>query len=360
MPRASAEIHIGGDMTITMYQRFAVFALALAAVIFTCCATLCASEKSEFPPYIPFAISIEGVAVDKTGNVYVSVRDVDAGRIWKFAPDGQGTPFATIGTGVSMVGGLALDAEGNLFVAVAEGPDRGVYSIDRRGDSARLPGTEQIAFANALAFDQRGNLYVTESYSGSVPSYGPGGIWRIPSKTKTAELWQRDALFTGLGYVLGYPVGANGIAIYHGDLYVVNTDKGIVVRVSISADGNPGIPEVWAPLQEVPESPMAGSPFPLMGDGLALDVHGNVFVAVISRSAIVRINASDKSQETVSFLPIKPLDCPASLAFGTGTGEQQNLFVTNLGWMSVIVPGRPWPGPGLVMIDAGVPGLPLP
>jgi hypothetical protein len=44
----------------------------------------------------------------------------------------------------------------------------------------RLPGTEQIVFANALAFDHAGTLYVTESYSMSSPTtFGPGGIWRI-------------------------------------------------------------------------------------------------------------------------------------------------------------------------------------
>jgi sugar lactone lactonase YvrE len=259
-----------------------------------------------------------------------------------------------------MIGGLALDAEGNLFVAVAEGADNGVYEVDRKGNVVRLSGTDQIVFANALAFDQRGNLYITESYSGSPGAYGKGGIWRVPPKGKTAELLLRDDLLTGLGFVLGYPVGANGIAFYHGDLYVVNTDKGLIVRIAISADGSPGVPELWASIQEIPQSPFAGGGFPIMGDGLTLDVHGNVYVAVVSRLAIVRINSNDKSQELVSAFPETPFDCPASLAFGTGKGERQSLFVTSLGWMAAIMPGPPWPGPSLIKIDAGAAGLPLP
>jgi len=54
-----------------------------------------------------------------------------------------------------------------------------------------------------------------------------------------------------------------------------------------------------------------------------------------------------------------PFDFPASLFFGTGKGERTNLFVTNLGLGKVRVPPLPWAGPGLVKIDAGVPGRPL-
>jgi hypothetical protein len=53
------------------------------------------------------------------------------------------------------------------------------------------------------------------------------------------------------------------------------------------------------------------------------------------------------------------LDFPASLVFGTGKGERTNLFVTNLGLGKGVAPPLPWAGPGLVKIDAGVPGRPI-
>jgi hypothetical protein len=103
-----------------------------------------------------------------------------------------------------------------------------------------------------------------------------------------------------------------------------------------------------------------------MGDGIALDVHGDLYVAVLTRAAVVRINMSDRSQATVAAFRVPasrplnaPLDSPASLFFGTGKGERTNLFVTNLGMGKVIAPPLPWAGPGLVKIDAGVPGRPL-
>lgn len=48
-------------------------------------------------------------------------------------------------------------------------------------------------------------------------------------------------------------------------------------------------------------------PYPVMGDGLALDVHGNVYVAVVTRAAVVRIDAEARSQETVATLFAAPM-----------------------------------------------------
>jgi sugar lactone lactonase YvrE len=249
--------------------------------------------------------------------------------------------------------------------------------VDRQGHKLLLPGSSSIFFANGLAFDNRGSLYVTESVTPSVVIQGrpagPGGIWRIP-RGGQAELWMRDEVLTGTG-AAGQPVwyGANGIAYYRGDLYVTNTEKGTVLRIPVQGDGSPGAPEEEE-LQEVEESPLAGIPLPPMGDGLVLDVHGNLYVAVLTRSAVVRIDSRDlSSQETVAAFmakwpigppPDAPLDFPASLFFGTGKGERTSLFVTNLGMGATAVPQLPvigtvpWAGRGLVKIDAGVPGKP--
>ena len=347
-------------------KRFALrlFALAAAAFLFLSTWAAAGGPVDDFPGFISStANKIGDVAIDKTGNVYVSVSVGAFVKIWKFSPAGEPSFVADIGEGVAY--GLALDANGDIYAAIT-GTGRGVYRVGRDGISVRLPGTEHIFYANAMAFDQRGNLYVTESTSGSPGAYGQGGIWRIPPGGE-AELMLRHELLTGRG-VLGAPIGANGIAYYHGELYVANCDWGFIVRIPIRPNGRLGQPENWATLQEVPGSPLAGSPLPVMPDGLALDVHGNVYIALVSRLAVVRINAGDTpSQETIalfSFIPnaplFAPLDTPNSLAFGTGKGGRQSLFVTNLGLMTGWAPGFPWSGPGLMKIDADTPGLPLP
>jgi sugar lactone lactonase YvrE len=322
-----------------------------------------AAKAGEFPAFIPMpGVSPRGVAVDKVGNVYVSVGEVRATfeyiQIRKFTPAGEQLFSVEIGQGT--IGGLAVTADGDLYIAMAAGSDRGVWRMDREGNIDLLPGSNQIFFANGLAFDDVGTLYITESVSmTSPPAFGPGGIWRIP-RGGQAELCLRDLLLTGTGVLKQpVPIGANGIAYYHGNLYVTNTEKGTVVRMPVYNDGSVGVPEVWTTLQEVPESPLFGAPLPVSGDGLALDVHGNLYVAVLTRSAVVRINLLDKSQQTVAAFLLSPFDFPASLVFGTGKGERTSLFVTNLGLGKVFVPPLPWAGPSLMKIEAGVQGRPL-
>jgi sugar lactone lactonase YvrE len=329
--------------------------VALALLVPAAAAVQAQPPNGAFPAFIPLPASAEGVAVSKTGIVYVSVREVSGGTIWRFDRDGFGAPFVQLGAG--LIGGLAVSPNGTLYAAMAGGPDRGVYRVTRDGIAERIPGTEGIFFANALAFDPRGNLYVSESFSVTPSGYGQGGIWRV-SRGDRVELWLRDVLLTGpVAPPTNMPVGANGIAYYHGELYVVNTNGATIVRVAVHSDGSPGQPEVWF---QMPEMPVPGLTVPAVGDGLALDVHGNVYLAVVSRSAILRIDGGDKSWSVLTSLAMgAPLDTPASLAFGTGGGEQQNLFVTNLGMLSMISPGLQWPGPALVKVAAGVPGLPL-
>ena len=213
-----------------------------------------------FPNWTPFDRTLgenpEGVAVDKTGNVYVSINPL--GQVWKFAPDGSKSLLVDFGS--PGAAGLAVDAMGNVYVARGL-MYLGVWKVDRHGDATLVPGTDQIVLANALAFDHNGNLYVSETFSLDDPApyaceltgggvspggYGDGGIWVVP-RGRTAELWLRDPVLSGgCHFPIPYPVGANGIAYRHGSIYVNNTETAQVLRIPVQRDGSAGLPSVFA------------------------------------------------------------------------------------------------------------------
>jgi len=59
-------------------------------------------------------------------------------------------------------------------------------------------------------------------------------------------------------------------------------------------------PEVRTQILDVPESPLAGSAFPILLDGLVLDVHGNLYLTILTWNAVVRLMVESKAQETVA------------------------------------------------------------
>jgi gluconolactonase len=92
-------------------------------------------------------------------------------------------------------------------------------------------------------------------------------------------------------------------------------------------------------------------------DGIALDVHGNVYVLLVLQNKLVRIDPEDGTTTTL-LTEEDGLWNPASLAFGTSKGERESLFIANY----AVIPPEPANslGPAVLKYKVGVPGLPLP
>ena len=133
----------------------------------------------------------EGIAVDQnTGAIYVSI--TDQGQIWEQPADGS-EPFVVTSFGEDRPLGMAVDRFGDLYVALRSyNPyTQGVYRVSTAdGSYERLPFTDAIFHPNAMAFDKKGNLYVTDSVLGA--------IWRIPENGDDAELWLMHPLLKGV------------------------------------------------------------------------------------------------------------------------------------------------------------------
>jgi sugar lactone lactonase YvrE len=286
----------------------------------------------------------EGIIFDRSGNMYVSLAPL--GQIRRYRPDGAESVFAAFDMAPDALGvlGLATDAPGNVYAAVASDllESQGVWRITPDGQKERLPGSEAIAFPNALAFDARGNLYVTES----IGDGGRGGIWRVVPGG-SAEPWLHHDNLTGVENPAAPPIGANGIVHFNGTLYVANTTKMLVVRVPILSDGSAGAPVVIKRFT---------GDFDYL-DGITADVHGNLYPLVIGRYELVRLNPHTGDVTTLA-TAADGLHLPASAAFGSGMGNRQAVYITNFAYTSL--EGLPDSGPAVVRVEVGAPGWPLP
>ena len=177
---------------------------------------------------LPFTeIQPGGLAVQPAGTVYVA--DVRAKQVLKLvAGSSSPTALPSIGGGVGLGGGVAVDAAGTVYANVGEScgmnctknylmrlaagsdtwtklpPPGGQVAVDTAGDVyvvhfdggglmklapgssswTRLPPVTSFRMAGGVAVDARGNVYVTDNLSGDVDlavAKNQGVVVKVPA-----------------------------------------------------------------------------------------------------------------------------------------------------------------------------------
>lgn len=219
-------------------------------------------------------------------------------------------PAPTPGKG--FMTGLAQSASGDLYAGLASfvpEVQAGIYRVSPRGGKGELFATDAaLTFPNALAFDEAGDLFATDS--------GSGSIFRIDARGKAAR-WAAGELLSGQkeaceGAGPGFAIGANGIVVEAGAVYVVNLDRATLLRIERRPDGSAGEPEVLAG----PDCATLGG-----ADGLARAPDGSFVVAVNRQNKLLKIT-EDGVVKTLA--EGEQLDFPATVAF-----RGRDLFATN-------------------------------
>lgn len=292
----------------------------------------------------PFIDIAEGIAIDHRGHMFITnnrlENDARVAEILEMARDGTVSVFATLDPAVeSSLGigaaGLAFDRRGDLYAALSSfnPATHGVWRIRRNGGAERLPGSKRMLFANAIAADSHGNVYVTDS--------ADGAVWRFPRGGR-GRLWIRHPMLAPDPLI-----GANGVAfVPPNNLYVANLDRALIARIRIRPDGRPTEPEI------------AATGFELLGiDGLTADARGMLYAAIVVSAGVgnAPLVMVDPKTGTIiaSTAAASSFDLPTSLAFGRGPLDHKSVYVVNSG---LLPEGRPEAAPGVVRVGVGVNG----
>lgn len=121
------------------------------------------------------------MAFDSAGNLFVASNDPHGYSIFKVAPDGTSTVFAT--DGLNAPHGPAIDRFDNVFVANAQNSTIMKYTRDGAA-SVFADASAGVAHPADLLFDAAGNLFVTNAYggptrNGSVLKFAPDGTAKV-------------------------------------------------------------------------------------------------------------------------------------------------------------------------------------
>jgi sugar lactone lactonase YvrE len=318
------------------------------------------------------ALGPEGIAFDRQGNMYVTNRLPDGvggwtgNRVDKITTDGTHSVLAYLTPGEDCPGargalGLTTDAIGNVYAAVGWCTSRnGVLIVRRDGAVEHVAGSEAMIFPNALTFDARGNLYVSDSFGGAIYRYSKDGSFDVWS---TSDLLAPD-------FTAPLPFGVNGIAFDAPNvIYAANTVRHSLVRIPILPDGSAG--EAEAILGTGPMAYLLMYP-----DGIALDADGMIYAAMPAAGTpappgvpippggfppmapVIKVNPSTGMVSPVA-TPIvvggpgsELFDTQTSLAFGTGPRHRKSVFV-----VSGNILGSPTgSGPVITQVGAGTVG----
>ncbi len=256
--------------------------------------------------------------VDPSGNVYTVAGDVDAGF-------GAGAVF-------SFPGAVVIDLNGNI--CVSDGTNR-ILRINPRtfevsafvgnGDAGFIEGRGAMAEFNGpmgLAADEQGDLYVADANNSRIRKVDPTGnvtTWAGSGKQGTAD----------------GPAGAaefclpNGLALdAQGNLYVSelsNRIRKVDPRgnvTTVAGDGDAGFADGQGARAQL-NTPA----------GLAVDGHGNLYVADVGNSRIRKIDAAGNVTTFAGNGTVGYWDGPAAaaqFAYPSGVAvEGTNVFVSD-------------------------------
>ncbi|WP_137988882.1 SMP-30/gluconolactonase/LRE family protein [Streptomyces vilmorinianum] len=190
----------------------------------------------------------ENIALEPDGSANLTlsfarqVANVDkhgAQRIVATLPAVANPNTPIIGAAAAM--GIARAHDGTLYVVYATGTsETGIWRI-KPGGSAPVQIAELPAdgLPNSLALDEKcGVFYVADSVLGTV--------WRVPQEGGTPTAWATGTELQPLAAPDGFGVGANGIKVHNGAVWVSNTDRQTLLRIPVLPDESAGTIETRA------------------------------------------------------------------------------------------------------------------
>jgi len=257
----------------------------------------------------------EGLTVDSAGNVWVADFDVTKasgpGDVIAFKPNGKLLRHLRPTGSSNLLLGLDFHPITHELLVIDFG-NKKVLRVDPVTGAAADFGTLTPADAanaglNALTFDAAGNVYVSDSFQGTIWRTGPAG--------GVMTAWARDHKLTTTGVP---PFGANGLAFNRAGttLFVANTGDDSIVQIQASNTSN----------VTVFTNSINGA------DGLIIDDEDNLWVAANQADEIVVVNPSGRVIAKLGdFDGIGPHGAPRGLLFPASPFLHGGfLYVTNL------------------------------
>jgi len=132
------------------------------------------------------------------GNLYLA--NDSNNTIEKFNSCGIGTTFATVGSSANVLEGLAFDKSGNLYassigVTIEPSSVSAIVKITPSGVESNFVSGSGLNQPEGLAFDSNGNLYVANSGNSTIETFSASGSGSVFASSGLYARWISPSRF---------------------------------------------------------------------------------------------------------------------------------------------------------------------
>ncbi|MBO1331819.1 hypothetical protein [Streptomyces sp. VRA16 Mangrove soil] len=272
--------------------RSALVAAAVAAVLAATMTDPAAATGARSTPDVRFVAHLDIADGRRPENITLEpgnsavVTFAYSRRIARITPDGRVHILATLPEPPAgsvtptlrspFLGGIVRDHDGTLYFLYATGSSdlTGVWRLRPGGSPQRIAALPADGLPNGLALDAHEHLlYAADSVRGT--------LWRVPTHGGPVTPWATGPELAPAGFL-----GANGVKVHNGDVWVTNLDKGTVLRIPVTRHAAAGPVETRATgLVDI--------------DDFAFTGHGDTLLAAINADNEVALVGPDGGHTTV-------------------------------------------------------------
>lgn len=243
------------------------------------------------PTALAASCAFAGLTFNAAGDLFIA--DIGAGRIYRLTPNATTPPNATLFvSGVPGTNGLAFDRDGNLWTDDSITGRGRVWRISSSGGVCEpsFIGCEEVFRIQPMANEANLDANGLGGVGRDVRDLPPGKITVTPTSRKAADTAGSQELV------------ANGLAFNQsGDLFVSDTARGAIWKVQFDNQGNlkspTGCDETFKSNTLCLSNVFVAHPILEGADGIALDVAGNIWVDANERNAVAVVTTAGRVVE---------------------------------------------------------------
>jgi hypothetical protein len=257
----------------------------------------------------PVNTFLENITIDENGDLFVT--SLEEGAVYKINSKGEKEAHAK--TKGKLAGILYISAQAFLLNGWNEEGVPTIHLLKKDKNIIPLIHPADAMFLNGMVSPADNIFLICDAYKGC--------IWKYDMQANKAEVWLQHSLLARADDNNPMPA-ANGIKIFKDTVFVSNTAKQLLIKIPLTGN-KAGTPEMFMDKLNL--------------DDFAIDSKGNIYATTHIFNSVVKI--TQEKEVAIIGEAEQGLAGSTAVAFGKRDDDENSIYVTTNGGMSLPLPG---------------------